>query len=748
MHGSESSSELYQAIKNRRRLNSISMLEYALKYAQKGWRVIPLHTPKDNGECSCNKDCAKNNGKHPRTMRGLKDATTDAEKIRFWWECWRDANIGIVTGPESGFLVLDVDPRSGGNDSLQDLENEIGELPATLTSRTGGDGFHYLFVHSGEQIKNSSGKVGKGLDIKAKDGYIVAPPSLHASGKRYEWIDESAEIAPLPLWLSHLATDKVQKNKINRGGAKALDQSFAKSEDDFSTFEELNAELKRRIMSHDTAKMQNDGWWHCKGICHDGNGNSAIMFNPSTGAVKCMSGCSHSDLLQAFGLPVRPKNGSASFSAFSAFAASEEIKFPTLRSAALYGLAGDIVRTISPHSEADPAALLIQTLAAFGSCIGRSAYFSAEADRHYMNLFAVLVGASSKGRKGTSWGQVRRLFESIDAEWSSGCIQNGLSSGEGLIWSVRDPIEKQEPIKDKRIVTGYQTVTVDFGVEDKRCFVMEPEFASVLKVMSREGNTLSAIIRQAWDTGNLRVMAKNSPAQATDAHVSIIAHITKDELKRTLRETETANGFANRFLWVGVQRSKLLPEGGKLSDTELSPLIDKLHNALKWSSERGEIKRDDEARELWFEIYGDLSSGHTGLLGAITSRAEAQVMRLACVYALMDCSDIVRRVHLESALALWQYCEDSARYVFGDVSGDETEEKILNALREAAHDGLTQTQINGLFSGHKKAFELSGILQDLCERELVYSNEEKTVGRSIKRWFARTEAAKNDEEGG
>lgn len=718
------------------------MLEYALNYAQKGWRVIPLHTPKENGECSCNKDCGKNNGKHPRTMRGLKDATTDAEQIRFWWQCWSDANIGIVAGPESGFLVLDVDPRSGGDDSLRDLEDYFGELPITLTSKTGGDGFHYLFAHSGEQIKNSSGKVGKGLDIKAKDGYIVAPPSLHASGKRYEWIDESAGIVPLPMWLSHLATDNVPKNKINRGGAKALDLSFAKSEGDFSTIEELNAELKRRIMSHDTAKMQNDGWWHCKGICHNGNGNSAIMFNPATGAVKCMSGCSHSDLLEAFGLPVSAKTGSASFSAFSASAASEEIKFPKLRPAALYGLAGDIVRTISPHSEADPAAILIQTLAAFGSCIGRSAYFLAEADKHYMNLFAVLVGASSKGRKGTSWGQVRRLFESVDAGWSSACIQNGLSSGEGLIWSMRDPIEKQEPIKDKRTITGYQTVTVDFGVEDKRCFVMEPEFASVLKVMAREGNTLSAVIRQAWDTGNLRVMAKNSPAQATDAHVSIIAHITKDELKRSLRETDTANGFANRFLWIGVQRSKLLPEGGTLSEDELAPLIDKLHNALKWSSSRGEMKRDDEARELWFEIYGDLSNGHTGLLGAVTSRAEAQVMRLACVYALMDCSDIVRRVHLESALALWQYCEDSARYVFGDTSGNNTADKIINALQSAAPNGLSQTEINALFSGHKKAFELERVLQTLCKRELVHRKDEKTNGRSMTRWFAGVVAAK------
>src|SRR5262249_4622879 len=137
---------------------------------------------------------------------------------------------------------------------------------------------------------------------------------------------------------------------------------------------------------------------------------------------------------------------------------------------------------------------------------------------------------------------------STDKEWVKNCNSSGLSSGEGLIWQVRDPIEKHEPIKQKGRVIDYQDVITDKGVDDKRLLIVEPEFALVLKTASCDGNTLSAIIRQAWDDGNLRSLTKSSPARATDAHISIIGHITKDELRRYLEDTETANGFANRFL--------------------------------------------------------------------------------------------------------------------------------------------------------------------------------------------------------
>lgn len=437
--------------------------------------------------------------------------------------------------------------------------------------------------------------------------------------------------------------------------------------------------------------------------------------------------------------------------------------------AAFYGLAGDLVRAIEPHTEADPVALLGQFLAAFGNMVGRGPHFIAEADCHAMVLFVILVGTTSKGRKGTSWGHVLRLLKRavlpdqvaehhcsedlaafIDEPpifpgdwWPFRRIASGLSSGEGLIWSVRDAIFKTEAIREKGKPTGeYQDVMVDAGEKDKRLLVMEPEFASTLRVLGRDGNRLSGTIRQAWDTGDLRILTKNNPAIATGAHISIIGHATKDELLRYLSNTETGNGFANRFLWMCVRRSKCLPEGGRIKKVDFTALVERLRKALEFARTIGEIKRNDEARKIWFEVYPELSEGKPGLLGAVTSRAEAQVMRLACIYALLDLSHAVRAEHLNAALALWDYCEASARFIFGDALGDPTADEILRELRSRPA-GLTRTEIRDLFGRHKEASEISQALTSLLGAGQARCETEKTKGRSTERWFApRTTATK------
>src|SRR5262249_25667946 len=145
-----------------------------------------------------------------------------------------------------------------------------------------------------------------------------------------------------------------------------------------------------------------------------------------------------------------------------------------------------------------------------------------EGDLHYLNLFAVMVGATSKGPKGTAWGRVRQYYELADADWVAHRILPGLSSGEGLIWAVRDPIVKQEKAPRKAgEPIRYEQVEVDPGVKDKRLLALEPEFASVLRRIDQEGSSLSALMRLAWDTGRLNTLTKNSPATATDAHISI-----------------------------------------------------------------------------------------------------------------------------------------------------------------------------------------------------------------------------------
>ena len=160
-------------------------------------------------------------------------------------------------------------------------------------------------------------------------------------------------------------------------------------------------------------------------------------------------------------------------------------------------------------------------------------------------------------------------------------------------------------------------------------------------------------------------MVKNSPTKATNAHISIVGHITRDELRRLLTQTESANGFANRFCWLAVKRSKCLPDGGALDDVGLKDVVAELRSAVDFAKDFVEITRDPEARKLWHEIYPDLSEGKPGMLGAITGRAEAQVMRLSAIHALLDKSPLIRPEHHEAAMALWRYCQQSARWIFG-----------------------------------------------------------------------------------
>jgi hypothetical protein len=407
-----------------------------------------------------------------------------------------------------------------------------------------------------------------------------------------------------------------------------------------------------------------------------------------------------------------------------------------LATEAFHGLAGELVRKIEPTTEADTAALLIQFLAAYGVAAGRSAFFPVEADRHHSNLFAVIVGQTSKARKGTSWGNIRRIFEMADADWTNNRILTGLSSGEGLTWAVRDAIYKREPVRKNGRVVEYQDVEADPGIADKRLLVLESEFTSALRVMSRDGNTLSPALRDAWDRGELALMTKNSPARATGGHIGILGHACREELLRYLNSTEAGNGFANRFLWICARRSKLLPDGGVLTDELTVPLADRLRQALEFAKGSHEIHRDEEAAAMWRSVYPALSEGKPGLLGAVVGRSEAQVVRLSLIYALLDLSVVIRAEHLAAALAVWDYAEASAQFIFGDSLGYPEADRLLAALR-AAPEGLSRSEISAVFGRHRRESEIESALRALHESGLAEPHSVETQGRAREVWVAK-----------
>ncbi len=407
---------------------------------------------------------------------------------------------------------------------------------------------------------------------------------------------------------------------------------------------------------------------------------------------------------------------------------------------AFHGLAGRFVAAVEPASEADPVALLVQFLVAVGNAVGRTAYATAEADRHYANEFAVLVGKSAKGRKGTSLGRVKGSLARVEPEWAGSRILGGLSSGEGLIWHVRDPIEKREPVRERGRPPRYETVVADPGEEDKRLLVVEPEFANVLKQTERQGNTLSALLRQAWETGTLQTLTKNSPAKATGAHISVIGHITADELHRYLTATESANGFGNRFLWFLVRRSKFLPDGGAPDPAALAEVERELAGVLAFARTAGEVRRSPEARELWHQVYRVLAADRHGLAGSLTGRAEAHVLRLSVLYAVLDRSAVVRPEHLAAALAVWEYADESVRCLFGDATGDPLADAILALLRSAPA-GLTRTEVREMAGKNLPADRIARALGVLLSAGLAGPETRETGGRPAEVWLARRRGA-------
>ncbi len=399
---------------------------------------------------------------------------------------------------------------------------------------------------------------------------------------------------------------------------------------------------------------------------------------------------------------------------------SVSIDWPApLDDAVYYGIAGDYTRMLDPHTESDPAAILFQFLVAFGNIAGRASHFIVEADSHHTNEFLLLVGNTAKGRKGTSFGHVRKVFAEIDQAWTQERIKSGLISGEGLIYHVRDAMKDDE------------------GVSAKRLMAFEPEFANVLKIIERRENTLSTTLRQSWDTGHLSTLAKNSPLKASDAHISLISHITRDELKRRMSEAEAFNGFANRFLFACVKRSKLLPEGGNIQALDFSRIIQGLNEAVKFSQTVGELRRDEEARAVWRGIYGHLTRDLPGLLGAVTSRADAHVLRLSMMYALLDCSELIRVPHLLAALALWEYVEASAQYIFESFSGDNIADKIYAAANEARPDGISRTFVcQNLFQRHIKRERIDKAVSLLVGMRKIRLEGTITGGRPESKYYA------------
>lgn len=226
----------------------------ASDYTDLGWSVIPIYSI-ENGICTCRKGAAcLSPGKHPRTRNGVNDATTQAQIISRWQRDSPTANIGIATGKISGILVVDVDVKNNGFESLARLSKDYGSsITDTLTSDTGGGGLHLLYKHPDQIIRNSTGQLAPGMDIRSCGGYIVGPPSVYVSGKKYVWRDRLYEPERIPDAL--LGAILESQSTKNTSIGTALPSSIKEGERDNTLFR-YGASLRGKGLEREDIERQ------------------------------------------------------------------------------------------------------------------------------------------------------------------------------------------------------------------------------------------------------------------------------------------------------------------------------------------------------------------------------------------------------------------------------------------------------------------------------------------------------------
>jgi hypothetical protein len=367
------------------------------------------------------------------------------------------------------------------------------------------------------------------------------------------------------------------------------------------------------------------------------------------------------------------------------------------------GLAGEVVGALAPRTEADPRALLAELLAFFGVAVGRSPHCVADAARHGANEYLLVCGRTARARKGTAHAQVAAVFERVNPRVTT---RSGLSTGEGLTAALADTAA---------------------------LLIVEPEFARTLDVAQRPGATLSALLRELWDVG---VMTRAKPIDVNHAHLVIVGHVTEDELARALVTVEVLNGFANRFLFLCVDRERVLPDAARLGDDAYRRLGSSLARAIAQARRRTRLERTAAARDLWDRMYRTIARHEPfGAYGAVSARYEAHLLRLSLLYALLDGAPAIDVEHLESAWDLLCVADDSARRLFSSETGDRTADKLLDGLRALRQRGrpaeLTGTEQRNLFARHASKETLTRARVTLERAGVAFTSQRATGGRPI-----------------
>ncbi len=376
---------------------------------------------------------------------------------------------------------------------------------------------------------------------------------------------------------------------------------------------------------------------------------------------------------------------------------------PTMSPEAFYGPIGQAVLNIAAFTEADPAAVLATVLAYAGSIIGPNSWFEISGVTVNAGLYVLVVGPTALGRKGTSHSVAKKLLGTMADVRSL----VGLASGEALV---------NELCKE--------------GLSNEHIMIIEEEFARLLGSAGRTGSTLSPMIRQAFDGGDLGHTTVTATDVASGYHSSVIGHITPDELRLCLSASDQSNGLANRFMMIASHATKVVTwdDQGDPNHQCVKTITDSsIAEIAARGAGRGRIPLSDGAFNALSMIHrqGMVTSSST-----LLARLMEHLWRLTLIYAVMDEATEIQLEHVKAALAFVHYVRATTEMVFGDSDVEPKTAKILSLIIGAGTAGLSKTELSTALSNHIGAKERDRHIEDLLAKGLITVALTKTPGRS------------------
>lgn len=385
--------------------------------------------------------------------------------------------------------------------------------------------------------------------------------------------------------------------------------------------------------------------------------------------------------------------------------------------ACLYGLIGRIAKAGSERTEANPYAIALNALVYLSAGIGRGPYLPVGNTWHHGNLFALHLGRSGRGRKGDAASLVHRIDKALRERGGHEVPQvwrSGLSTREGLVSLIHD---------------GYTEGKTEVPpINDKRLCVFESEFVNVLHQGKREGNTLSPALRDAWDGMSIKPATKSAKVGATDPHIGIVGAVTPSELRACMASRELTNGFANRFMMIFAERSRLVPFPEATPQDEVNALaadvaaVFRFAGAERWvDKDTTRIVMSAEARTLYERLYRSELNAEVGgpAVAPLLERRAPVLLRIALILALTDHRAEIDTGHIRAAHAWVRYWVDTVLYVFSEAADEEasrevsdTAARIVEFVRTSGR--VTRKEITrDCFKGHAKKDQIDAALDEL-----------------------------------